>query len=109
MALQLHITRLKMQGINPALLQGRKMFVYDVIGQISAQTNDQCTFFTFVLYKIIRVFPAHLIHCIAAYPVDNAIRPLNNWGLVLNYEHSQHASALNFINYRECFLEHFMN
>ena len=26
------------------------------------------------------VFPSHFIYWIAAYPVDNAIRPLNNWG-----------------------------
>ena len=31
-------------------------------------------------------FPTDFIHWITAYPVDNAIQPLNNWALVPLYE-----------------------
>ena len=30
-----------------------------------------------------QVFPTYSIYWIAAYPVDNTIHPLNNWGLVI--------------------------
>ena len=55
-------------------------WLFDVFGEISAQANDSHTF-TFVLYKIHMATLSffcifHLLR--AAYPVDNALHPLDN-------------------------------
>ena len=61
-------------------MQCSQSIPFDTIGEISAQADDS--------YKIpmaMSSFPTYFMYCIAAYPVDNAIYPLNNWGLVGSY------------------------
>ena len=57
--------------------------LFNSFGEIPAQANDSHTFIS-VLCRI-RILPTYFIYWIVAYPVDNVLPPLKNWGLDSNH------------------------